>query len=158
MQNRITNVEGSTSPLPFGKPMLAEVRYFLCSSAVIDHFPNSVRSNPFKSGYDFDKEEKYYILATMNFEEYEKYYDEVIEPFNQKSNVSDIDFWLRECCDSQVNQAPKGCLIKCKTLGIFKAIENVYGLTNEKNRAYAIFKMAEYYGIDPIKFVGKVGS
>lgn len=142
----------------FAKPMLAEVRYFLCSYSVIEHFPDCVRSIPFKSGYDFDVNDKYYILATADFEKYEKYYNEVIQPFNEKSNVDDIDFWLRECCTSQLDNAPKGCLTKCKTYGIFKAIENIYGLTNEKNRAFAIFKMAEYYGIDPIEFIGRVGS
>lgn len=150
--------DNSTKLSNASKPMLAEVRYFLCSSDVIKHFPNSVRSIPFKSGYDYDKEDRYYILATQNFEEYEKYYNEVIEPFNQKSNVDDIDYWLRECCNNQLTDSPKGCLTKCKTYGIFYAIENIYGLTNEKNRAFAIFKMAEYYGIDPIEFVGRVGS
>jgi hypothetical protein len=142
----------------FAKPMLAEVRYFLCSSAVIEHFPGCVRSIPFKSGYDFDGDDKYYILATTDFEKFEKYYNEVIQPYNEKSNVDDIDYWLRECCTSQLDNAPKDCLTKCKTYGIFKAIENIYGLTNEKNRAFAVFKMAEYYGIDPIEFVGRVGS
>lgn len=140
------------------KPMLAEVRYFLCCSAVIEHFPYLEKSKPFKSGYSYDYEDLYFVIATNDFESIEKYYDEVIKPFNQKSNVADIDFWLRECCDSQLDAAPKGCITKCKAFGIFKAIENVWNLTNEKNRAFAIYKMSEYYGITPIEFVNRIGS
>ena len=138
--------------------MLAEVRYFLCSSAVIEHFPYLEKSKPFKSGYSYNYEDLYFVIATNDFESIEKYYDEVIKPFNQKSNVADIDFWLRECCDSQLDAAPKGCITKCKAFGIFKAIENVWNLTNEKNRAFAIYKMSEYYGITPIEFVNRIGS
>ena len=111
---------------------LSGVQYFLCSHSVEEHFPDCEKSIAFKSGYDFDGDELYYILATTDFEKIKKYYQEVIEPFNEKSNISYIDFWLRECCSSLLDDAPNGCLAKCKKYGIFKAIENIYGLTNEK--------------------------
>lgn len=140
-------------------PMLAEVRainYYLCSDAVVKHFPELERSKPFISGYDHDKDDVYYIIATYEWEKLFDYYERVIAPFNEKSNVDDIDFWLRECCNSQVDEAPKGCITKCRSNGIFKAIENVWGLTNERNRAYSIYKMSEYYGVTPIEFVNRV--
>ena len=156
--NKIADAQSLTSAHNHAKPMLAEVRYFLCSSAVIEHFPNLEKSKPFKSGYSFDYEDLYFVIATTDFESIDKYYKEVIEPFNEKSNVADIDFWLRECCQSLMNDAPKGCIKKCETYGIFIAIENVWNLTNEKNRGFAIFKMSEYYGINPIEFVNRIGS
>lgn len=132
------------------------IRYFLCSSAVVEHFPFLEKSKPFKSGYTHDSECFYYVISTKDFNVIEKYYTDVIEPYNNNSNVSDIDFWLRECCDSNVINAPKGSLTECKTYGIFNTIEKIWGLTNERNRAYAIYKMAEYYGISPIEFIDKV--
>jgi len=130
--------------------------YFLCSSSVIEHFSNLKKSKPFKSGYSHDYEDLYFVIATDDYESIEKYYKEVIEPFNEKSNVTDIDFWVRECCDSLLDAAPKGCITKCKAFGVFKAIENIWGLTNEKHRAFAIYKMAEYYDVNPIEFINKV--
>ena len=160
-----TAVDSSTQPklqrpaklLP--NPMLAEVRsitYYLCSSAVIEHFPDLEKSKPFRSGYDYDKEIFYYVIATYEWEKLFDYYERVIAPFNEKSNVDDIDYWLRECCQSQVDEAQKGCITKCRSNGIFKAIENIWDLTNEKNRSYCIFKMSEYYKLTPIEFVNRV--
>lgn len=132
-------------------------RYFLCSAAVIEHFPDAERSIPFKSGYEWDKESIYYILATEDYEKYDKYYHDVIEPYNKKSNVS-VDFWLREACDSQVKiqTRPQRPLTQCKISGVFSAVEILFGLTTEKNIAFAIWRMAEVYGVDPITFIKMV--
>lgn len=131
-------------------------KFYLCSSAVIEHFQTLERSKPFKSGYDHDKDDVYYVIATENFDTIAKYYDEVIEPFNQKSTIDDIDFWLRECADSNVDNAPKGCITKCSIKGVFRTIENIWNLTSEKNRAFCIFRMSEYYGLTPIEFINKL--
>jgi hypothetical protein len=150
-------IETTSAPIT-PNPMLAEVlvgEFFLCSKEVINHFPNLEKSKPFKSGYDWDSEE-YYVLFTNDYEKIATYYKEVIQPYNEKSNVDDIDFWIRQICNSQLNEAPKGCIIKCKTYGIFKAIENIWNLSNEKNRGFAIHKMSEYYGINPIEFINRV--
>jgi hypothetical protein len=138
--------------------VLAEVReleYFLCSKEVIRHFPNLKKSKPFESGYSFDRDEEYFVVATDDYKSIEKYYKNVIEPFNEKSNVDDLDFWLREVCNSQLDDAERGCLSECKSNGIFVAIEHIWMLTNEKNRAYAIYKMSEFYNLNPIQFVNK---
>lgn len=140
-------------------PMLAEVRsitYYLCSAEVVKHFPDLERSKPFKSGYEHDTEDVYFIIGTYEYEKLFDYYERVIAPFNEKSNVDDIDYWLRECTDSQIDEAPKGCITKCRAYGIFRAIEAVWNLTNEKNRAFAIHKMSEYYGLTSIEFVNRV--
>jgi hypothetical protein len=132
------------------------LRYYLCSAAVVEHFPNLKRSLPFDSGYDHDRNDVYYVIATDDFHNIERYYNEVIEPFNEKSTVADIDFWLRECCDSQLDPSPIGCDVKCKRHGIFLAIEKMWNLSNESNRAFAIYKMAERCVLNPIGFVNRV--
>lgn len=129
--------------------------FFLCSEAVIEHFPNFEKSKPFKSGYDLD-DDNYYIISTEHYKALLKYYDEVIEPFNEKSTVEDIDFWFRPCEQSFLSDCPKGAITRCRTVGVFRAIESFWNLTNESNRAFAIFKMAEYYGMNPIEFINRV--
>lgn len=52
--------------------------FYLCSSAVIEHFPSLERSKPFKSGYEHDKEDVYYIIATYEWEQLFDYYERVI--------------------------------------------------------------------------------
>jgi hypothetical protein len=131
--------------------------YYLCSKAVIEHFPNLERSKPFKSGYEHDKEDEYYIVLTENFGAISKYYDEVIQPFNQKSTIDDIDFWLRECCASQLD-ASSITKKECRELGVFVAIERELNLTNERNRAYAIFSISQAYGLTPIEFINKIAQ
>lgn len=155
MNNELNVKDTSVSP-PIGNKLLTEVQYFLCSAAVIEHFPRLKKSKPFKSGYEYDKDDVYFIVATENFDAIAKYYDEVIEPFNEKSTIKDIDFWLRECTNSKVEEAPKGCITKCKEYGVFGAIENIWNLTNEENRAFCIFRMSEYYGLNPIEFINKI--
>jgi hypothetical protein len=62
--------------------------YFLCSEEVINVFPEVEHSKPFKSGYNFELNENYYV-GLLDFSEVEKYYnnhDQLIE-----------DFWCREC-------------------------------------------------------------
>lgn len=149
-----------TSNLPQNQPLqqtaVSGGAYFLCSKSVIEHFPNLVKSKPFKSGFDFEKEDEFYIIETNEFDVIEKYYMNVIKPFNEKSNISDIDFWLRECCDSQLELPKKGSITKCRRLGFFAAISQIWNLTNAKNQAYAIFKMSDYYGLNPIEFVNRV--
>jgi hypothetical protein len=131
--------------------------YFLCSVAVVEHFPNLTRSDSFKSGYEWDKDD-YFIISTEYFKAIDEYYNSVIIPFNEKSTVDDIDFWLREICDSQLNDAPRNCIMNCKRYGVFRAIEKIYGLTAERNIAYAIFKMANNCGLNPIEFIKKVSK
>jgi hypothetical protein len=131
--------------------------YYLCSKSIIEHFPDLPKSKPFKSGYDWDSE-NYYIAAIDDFSSIEKYFKEVIEPFNEKSNVN-IDFWLYECASSLIEQ-PKNYPYQseCKKRGVFVTVENVFGVTKERNIAYAIYKMSEYYGLNPIQFANKIGK
>lgn len=155
------SVQKSESNLPVISNEIMDVEweeeYFLCSAEVLEHFADFLHiSEPFKSGYEFDKDEIYYVVLTDGYKEIEKYYNKVIEPFNEKSRAGTVDFWMKPITNSSLEAAPKGCITKCRRLGIFRAIEQIWNLTNESNRAFAIFKMAEYYGIDPIEFVDKI--
>jgi hypothetical protein len=130
--------------------------YYLCSQAVVDHFPTIEKSKPFKSGYDWDEEQCYIILAsTSEFEKIERFYEDIYEQFDQESKNL-FPFWLRECCDSQLSDLRRGCLTSCRSFGVFTTIENIWGLTNESNRAYAIYKMARWYGLNPIEFINRI--
>lgn len=150
------NTSDNTQVKALNKTDVMASAYYLCSKSVIEHFPNIVKSKPFQSGFEFEEEDEFYIIETDEFDVIEKYYTNVIEPFNEKSNVSDIDFWLRECCDSQLEQTKKGSITKCRRLGVFSAISEIWNLTNAKHQAYGIFKMAEYYGLNPIEFIERV--
>lgn len=132
--------------------------YLLCSESVIAHFPKMERSKPFQSGYYHDRGCLFYVIQTDDVDEISKYYNNVIGPFNTKSHIEYIEFWFREVCDSQLSDIDKECILKCRTIGIFKAIESIWGLTTETNRGYAIHKMASYSRVNPIEFINRVIS
>ena len=138
--------------------MSLEHTYHLCSSTVIQHFPDIAKSNSFKSGYDFDKDTDYFVIMLSDNEENEitKYYENVISPYNDKSNCP-IDFWTRPCCNSFV-EVNLLSLDACKRKGLFLAIEIQTGLTKEQNRAYAIYSLANKYGITPIELINKISK
>jgi hypothetical protein len=133
--------------------MSIKYSYFLCSKVVIEHFPNNEHSKPFKSGYSYDLEYEYYV-ALLDWLEIEKYYKEVIEPFNLKSHV-EIDFWCRECAPGQIDIS-KITLSSARKNGLFVEAENKTRLTNEKNRAMIIFNLAEKFNCTPIELINKI--
>lgn len=127
--------------------------YFLCSKAVIDHFPEVEHSKPFKSGYDFEKDDNYYV-AVLDFKKVDKYYKDVIEPFNEKSNVI-IDFWCRECIPGSMDVS-KITLAAAKRSGLFVEIENKLNLTAERNKAMTIYNLSKKYNCTPIELINKI--
>jgi hypothetical protein len=134
--------------------MKTEIEYYLCSEEVVKHFPDLKKSLPFKSGYEWDKN-NYFIIETTDFAPVNKYFNEVIAPYNEKSNCP-LDFWLRQVCPSQLD-AGVITLKQCRQFGIFQAIENELDLTNGTNRAFAIFSLSKKFNCkNPIEFIRKV--
>lgn len=128
--------------------------YFLCSKALIEHFPEVEYSKPFKSGYNHDFEDEYYV-AILNWPDIEGYWENIINPYNERSKVADIDFWCRECVPGQMDVS-KITLSECRLNGLFVEIEAKIGLTSEKNRAMTIFNLAEKFNCTPIQFINKI--
>lgn len=108
---------------------------------------------PFQSGYS--NESEVYYVAELDFKEVERYYQEVILPYNTKSRVADIDFWYRECVPGYMDVS-KITLKAARLKGLFIEIEAVLGLTNEKNRALTIYNLAQKFGCTPIELINKV--
>lgn len=148
-----TTSSQTTAKPPVGSSTVKE--YYLCSGAVIEHFPELEKSKIFKSGYEWDNDSEYYVIATTDYKRIEKYFNEVIEPFNEKSNVPDIDFWLRPCCESLIDIDGLTKNI-CKEAGVIIAIERKIGLTAERNVAFAIYALAKKYNYSPIQFINRV--
>ena len=126
--------------------------YFLCSKAVVEHFPKMIKSKPFKSGYRFDLDN--YFIAHLPFKEIEKYYNEIIEPYNKKSNV-EIDFWCKECTAGSMDVSSI-TLSGAKRKGLFVEIENKIGLTTMYNRAMVVFNLSQKYNCNPIELISKI--
>lgn len=133
---------------------MSDLKYLLCSKPVIDIFTPAVYSKPFKSGYDFDKDE-FYFVALLDCDAVEKYYNEIVEPFNEKSDEPDIDFWTRECCAGSMD-VTKITIKNARKNGLFVEIERKLNLTNEKNRALVIHNLSAKYGLTPIELINKI--
>lgn len=133
-------------------PLLAACTFFLCSQEVIDAFPECEHSKPFKSGYNFDYEDNYYV-ALLDFEKVEKYYKENIEP---KESTEDYnDFWCRECEAGQMDVS-KITLSAARFHGLFVEIEKQTGLTKENNRAMSIYNLSQKFNCTPIELINKI--
>jgi len=130
------------------------MEYFLCSKEVIKAFPEMEHSKPFRSGYDFELDEDYYI-ALLDLDKIEKYYNDNIKPNNDDTNNSYIDFWCRECVPGQMDVS-KITLKGAKTKGLFVEIENKIGLTTGRNEAMTIYNLSEKYKCTPIEFINKI--
>jgi len=120
--------------------------YYLCSEAVFTHFRPFEVSKPFKSGYEWDKDN--YYVAWLNFEEVEKFHNEVI------GDNWEIDFWCRECVPGTMNDSTI-FLPHAKKNGIFVEFEEKLSLTNAKNRAMIICNLASRYGCTPVQLINK---
>lgn len=134
-------------------------QYFLCSSIVVEQLPELIteKSNPFKSGYDWDNED-YYVFETSQYKKIADYYDKVIAPDVEKNPESkNQNWWLRGCTWSQLD-ASMITKKQCKELGLFVAIERELNLTKETNRAYAIYSLAQKYNCSPIEFINSISK
>jgi hypothetical protein len=128
------------------------MEYHLCSQAVIDHLTPQEVSKPIFTGYE-SRGGNYYV-AFLDQEDAETYFDEVIDPYNEKSRVH-LDFWFRPC-DPGNFDVDEITQKACRTKGLFRAIEEGTGLTTEKNIALAICNLAEKFNCSPVEFVNKV--
>lgn len=128
--------------------------YFLCSAKVIDTFPEFEHSNPFKSGYDFDKDKNYFV-AKFDFDKVSEYYINNIEPFEAFDFDFNNNFWCEECVGGTMDIS-KITISGIKRNGLFVEIENKTGLTNTANRAMSIQSIAKDYNITPIELINKI--
>jgi len=132
---------------------MKDKEYYLCSQAVIEAFPNAEHSLPFKSGYDYEKEVKYYI-AVLDFKAVEEYYNRVIKP-DEDSDTPLIDFWVMECVGGLMDVSHI-TIVGCRIHGLFCEIENKTQLTTERNRAMTIFELSQKYNCNPIALIKKI--
>lgn len=128
--------------------------YYLCSEVVANNFKPFEISKPFQSGYSFDRR-KWYYVAWLNFNEVEKYYKEIVEPHNSKSEpAKQIDFWLEECVLGSMNVLEIN-LKAAKKNGLFVEIENQLSITKNNNRAMTIANLSQRFGITPVQLINK---
>lgn len=130
------------------------MEYYLCSQEVIDHLTPEIVSLPFKSGYKHDHD--LYYIASFESKDANDYYNEVIEPFNEKSRKY-CDFWFRSC-EPGFMDVSTIYLEDCYEYGIFKTIEIETGFTNETNRALVIANLANENSCDPIKLIELINN
>lgn len=120
--------------------------YYLCSKSVVEKFKPIEVSKPFKSGYEYDQEDEYFV-AWLNFEEVEKFY---------KENEDDLhDFFCNECVSGQMDVS-KISIKNAKKVGFWVEIENKLNLTLDKNRAMIICNMAQEKGITLVELINKL--
>jgi len=121
--------------------------YFICSKKVVDFAkPNEV-SKPFKSGYQHDLNDEYFI-AVIDFDVIEQHY-------NQLSDDEQDDFWLQELVDGTMDVSPL-TLKGMKENGLFFEIERKIGLTTTRNRAMTINNLSEKFNCTPIELINKI--
>lgn len=133
---------------------MALENYYLCSQVVVDHFKPEKVSKPFKSGYEYDKEDNYFV-AWLDWEKVESYYNEVVEPVNDNENLDDIDFWAFELTAGNIDVSDI-CLNDIKRNGLFNTIQRETGLTKNRNRAMTIYNLAERQFLEPIDFINMI--
>lgn len=118
--------------------------YYLCSEAVVAHFKPFEVSKPFKSGYDWDKDN--YYVAWLNFEECEKFYKEVLK---ERTN-----FFLRECVTGTMDVSTIS-MRSAKKLGLLTEIEEKISITAYKNIAMTIHNISQKHKCTPVELINK---
>lgn len=124
--------------------------YYLCSASVVDKFKPFEVSKPFKSGFEFEENELYYV-AWLNFAEVEKYYNEVVEP---DENLSESDFWCRECIAGTMD-SDKVSIRNAKKIGLLLEIAQTLDITAQRNQAMTIHNLSKRYGCTPVELINK---
>lgn len=120
--------------------------YYLCSESVFNLFPQFEYSKPFKSGYEYEKNDKFYItyLEDDQYKLIEDYY-----------NQNNPDYWIVECVPGTISV--ENLFIKSiKKNGLFLEIEKVLGLTNESNIAMVIYNLSQKFNCTPINLINKI--
>lgn len=131
-----------------------KLNYFFCSQAIVDQFKPQEVSKPFKSGFQMDGDTPHYI-AWLDFDEVNKYYDEVIEPNNDDPEKEDIDFWCHEIVPGQMD-VENIDLEQAQLMGLLWEIQFRTGLTKTNNQAMTICNLAEREGLNPIELINKI--
>jgi hypothetical protein len=121
--------------------------YYLCGKEVIKQFKPFHVSKSFKSG--FENDEDLYFVAWLNFEEVEKYYEQ-LEP-NQFCNS---DYCARECVPGTMDVL-RISMRKAKVSGLLLEISEKLDLTTQKNQAMAICNLAQKYNCSPVQLIDK---
>lgn len=133
------------------------MNYFLCSKAVVEQFKPQEVSKPFKSGYEFEKEEEYFV-AQLDYAKVRRYYKEHVEPVEKETIFDGNYFWAREVVPGTMDIS-KITLKGIRENGLFLELERIVGLTTERNRAMCIFNLTEKFGCkNPIEFINKIAS
>jgi hypothetical protein len=114
---------------------------------VVDLMHPTEVSRPFKSGYEFDKKNDYFV-AVLDFEKTEKQY-------NNLSKEEQEDFYCQECVGGTMDIS-KLTLKWMKKNGLFYEIEMVNSLTTTKNKAMIIHGLSERFNCTPIEFINKI--
>ncbi len=137
--------------LSHGKYEIVELpcEYYLCSKAVIDFFKPFEVSKPIISGYDWDKDDSYFV-AWLNFVEVDTYYN---SEFISASDLQDFSCW--ECVEGTM-EVDKISLSKARKNGFYVEMENKVGLTLDKNRAMVIRNMADYRSITSVELINLI--
>lgn len=120
--------------------------FFICSQEVIDAFPDSEHSKPFKSGFENDDDDNY--VALLDFEKVEKYYNQL--PEDKQDN-----FWCKECVAGTMDVS-KISISGARKNGLFVEIENKTRLTTERNRAMIVYNLSQKYKCTPIELINKI--
>lgn len=117
--------------------------YFLCTSDVVNQYPNEKKSKPFKSGWNFDVKSDYYV-ALLDFD----------EVFEAKIGKLLLEHKCYECTPGQMNIS-NITIANIKRDGLFYEIENKLHITTLWNQAMVISNLATKYMCDPIEFINK---
>ncbi len=128
-------------------PVVSNSTYFICSKKVIDFAKPTKVSKPFKSGYQYDLKDEYFI-AVVDFDIVEKHY-------NQLSDDEQDDFWLQELVSGTMDVS-KITLKGLKENGVWLEIERIIGLTTTKNRAMTLNNLSEKFNCTPIELINKI--
>lgn len=134
-----------------GKNKIVELKcaFHFCGKAVVDFLKPFYVSKPFKSGFQFETNDNYYVVW-LNFEEIEKHYNEVILP---DENL-DVDFWSRECVPGTMNHS-KISMRNAKKIGLLLEISQKIDITSQRNQAMTICNLSEKYGCNPVQLINR---
>lgn len=121
--------------------------YFICSKKVIDFANPNMVSKSFKSGYEYDKNDTYFV-AVLDFELCETHY-------NKLTTDEQDDFWLQEIVLGTMDVS-KITIKELRKNGVFLEIERKIGLTTTKNRAMILGNLSQKFNYNPIELINKI--
>lgn len=124
--------------------------FYLCSKEVVKRMKLKVVSNPVM----WENEEVF--IALINFEELEKYHDQVIQAEEEAAGKL-IDFWANECVPGFID-VKKITMRSIKKNGLFQSLFYHTNFTNPKNLAMAIRNISDREGINVFELFNKISN